>query len=312
MPTLMQTIEGTACFIHAGPFANIAVGNSSIIADRIALRLADYVVTEAGFGADMGAEKFFDIKCRVSGLRPHAAGVVTTLRALKMHGSDADVKLGKDLPASLTEENREALDRGLPNLEKHVENVKSFGVQPVVIVNRFPGDTDAELEYVRQRALAAGAFRAEISEAFGKGGAGMENVARALVEACDAAGDFRFLYPDEWSIERKIETLARNIYGADGVDYEPAAMSAIERYTRWGFDKLPICMAKTQLSISHDPALRGRPKGFRFPIRDVRLSAGAGFLVPLAGSMMTMPGLPKNPGLLRMDLDADGLPQGLF
>jgi formate--tetrahydrofolate ligase len=312
MPTLMQTIEGTACFIHAGPFANIAVGNSSIIADRIALRLADYVVTEAGFGADMGAEKFFDIKCRVSGLRPHAAGIVATLRALKMHGSDADVKLGKDLPASLTEENREALDRGFGNLEKHIENVKRFGVQPVVIVNRFPGDTDAELEYVRQRALAAGAFRAEISEAFGKGGAGMEKVARALVEACDAAGDFQFLYPDEWSIERKIETLARNIYGADAVDYEPAAKAAIERYTRWGFDKLPICMAKTQLSLSHDPALRGRPKGFRFPIRDVRLSAGAGFLVPLAGTMMTMPGLPKNPGLLRMDLDAGGLPQGLF
>jgi formate--tetrahydrofolate ligase len=316
MPTLMQTIEGTACFVHAGPFANIAVGNSSIIADRIALRLADYVVTESGFGADMGCEKFFDIKCRVSGLRPHAAGVVATLRALKMHGSDVEVKLGKDLPAALTDENREALDRGFGNLEKHIENVKMFGVQPVVIVNRFPGDTDRELDYVRERALAAGAFRAEISEAFAKGGAGMENVARALVEACEAAGDaaahFRFLYPDEWSIERKIETLARNVYGADGVDYEPAALGAIERFTKWGFDKLPVCMAKTQLSLSHDPALRGRPKGFRFPIRDVRLSAGAGFLVPLAGSMMTMPGLPKSPGLLRMDMDDDGLPQGLF
>jgi formate--tetrahydrofolate ligase len=312
MPTLMQTIEGTAAFIHAGPFANIAVGNSSIIADRIALRLADYVVTEAGFGADMGCEKFMDIKCRVSGLRPHAAGIVATLRALKMHGSDAEVKLGKGLPASLTEENREALDRGFANLEKHIENVKTFGVQPVVIVNRFPGDTDRELQYVRERALAAGAFRAEISEAFGKGGAGMENVARALVDACDAAGEFRFLYPDDWSIEQKIHQLATKVYGADGVDYEPAARMAIERFTKWGFGKLPICMAKTQLSLSHDPALRGRPTGFRFPIRDVRLSAGAGFLYPLAGTMMTMPGLPKAPGLLRMDLDADGLPQGLF
>ena len=312
MPTLMQTIEGTACFVHAGPFANIAVGNSSIIADRIALRLADYVVTESGFGADMGCEKFMDIKCRVSGLRPHAVGVVATLRALKMHGSDAEVKLGKDLPASLVEENREALDRGFGNLAKHIENVRKFGVQPVVIVNRFPTDTDAELEYVRKKALEAGAFRAEISEAFGKGGAGMERVARALVEACDAAGDFKFLYPDEWTIERKIETLATEIYGASGVDYEPAAKAAIERYTRWGFAKLPICMAKTQLSLSHDPALRGRPSSFRFPIRDIRLSAGAGFLYPLAGTMMTMPGLPKAPGLLRMDVDDDGLPQGLF
>ena len=312
MPTLMQTIEGTACFVHAGPFANIAVGNSSIIADRIALRLADYVVTESGFGADMGCEKFMDIKCRVSGLRPHAVGVVATLRALKMHGSDAEVKLGKDLPPSLVEENREALDRGFANLAKHIENVRKFGVQPVAIINRFPTDTDAELEYVRKKALEAGAFRAEISEAFGKGGAGMERVARALVEACDAAGDFKFLYPDEWPIERKIETLATEMYGASGVDYEPAARAAIERYTRWGFAKLPICMAKTQLSFSHDPALRGRPSGYRFPIRDVRLSAGAGFLYPLAGTMMTMPGLPKTPGLLRMDLDDDGLPQGLF
>ena len=312
MPTLMQTIEGTACFVHAGPFANIAVGNSSIIADRIALRLADYVVTESGFGADMGCEKFMDIKCRVSGLRPHAVGVVATLRALKMHGSDAEVKLGKDLPPSLVEENREALDRGFGNLAKHIENVRKFGVQPVVIVNRFPTDTEAELEYVRRKSLEAGAFRAEISEAFGRGGAGMERVARALVEACDAAGDFKFLYPDEWTIERKIETLATEIYGASGVDYEPAARAAIERYTRWGFAKLPICMAKTQLSLSHDPALRGRPSSFRFPIRDIRLSAGAGFLYPLAGTMMTMPGLPKSPGLLRMDVDDDGLPQGLF
>ena len=176
----------------------------------------------------------------------------------------------------------------------------------------FRSDTDGELEHVRERSLAAGAFRAEISEAFARGGAGMENVARALVEACDAAGEFKFLYPDEWSIERKIDALARNIYGADGVDYEPAAIAAIERYTRWGFDNLPVCMAKTQLSLSHDPALRGRPKGFRFPIRDVRLSAGAGFLVPLAGTMMTMPGLPKTPGLLKMDVDEHGLPQGLF
>ena len=312
LPTLMQTIEGTGCFVHAGPFANIAVGNSSIIADRIALGLADYVVTESGFGADMGCEKFFDIKCRVSGLRPHAVGIVATIRALKMHGSTVDVKLGKALPPELTEENMDALAKGVGNLEKHIENVKSYGVQPVVIVNRFPTDTDREIAFVRERAVAAGAFRAEISEAFAKGGAGMEKVAEALVEACDAAGEFRLLYPDDWSIERKIETLATRIYGAAGVDYEPAAVEAIARFTRWGFARLPICMAKTQLSLSHDPALRGRPSGFRFPIRDVRLSAGAGYLYPLAGTMMTMPGLPKQPGLLHMDLDDDGLPAGLF
>ncbi|MCG3134479.1 MAG: Formate--tetrahydrofolate ligase [Planctomycetes bacterium] len=312
MPTLMQTIEGTGCFVHAGPFANIAVGNSSIIADRIALRLADYVVTESGFGADMGCEKFFDIKCRVSGLRPHAAGVVATLRALKMHGSDAEVKLGKDLPPSLVEENQAALERGFENLRKHIENVKSFGVQVVVIVNCFPGDSEREVQWVREQAVKAGAFRAEVSLAFAKGGAGMEDVARALVAACDAAGDFRFCYPDSMSIREKIETLATKLYGADGVDYEPAAVEAIDRFTRWGFGHLPICMAKTQLSISHDPALRARPSGYRFPVRDVRLSAGAGFLYPLAGTMMTMPGLPKKPGLLGMDLDENGLAAGLF
>ncbi len=312
LPTLMQTIEGTGCFVHAGPFANIAVGNSSIIADRIALRLADYVVTESGFGADMGCEKFFDIKCRISGLRPHAAGVVVTLRALKMHGSTAEVKLGKDLPPSLTEENWEALERGFANLERHIKNVRSFGVQPVVIVNKFPTDTEREIQWVRERAVAAGAFRAEVSEAFAKGGAGMEDVARALVAAADAAGEFNLLYPDDWSIERKIETLATKIYGAAGVDYEPAAVAAIERFTKWGFAHLPICMAKTQLSFSHDPALRAAPSGFRFPIRDIRISAGAGFLYPLAGTMMTMPGLPKKPGLLGMDIDAEGRADGLF
>lgn len=311
-PTLMQTIEGTACLIHAGPFANIAVGNSSIIADRVALRLADYVVTEAGFGADMGAEKFFDIKCRESGLRPHAAGVVATLRGLKMHGSDVAVKLGQPLPPELTEPNLEALGRGMANLEKHLENVRKFGVQPVVIVNRFPGDTEEELEFVRTKALEAGAFRAEVGEAFSRGGAGMERVAEALVEACDAADEFRLLYPDDASIEEKIETLATEIYGADGVDYEPAAQEAIRRAERWGLSHLPICMAKTQRSISHDASLRGRPSGYRFPIRDLRISAGAGFLYPLAGNMMTMPGLPKSPGLLRIHLDDQGRPAGLF
>ncbi len=312
MPTLMQTLEGTACLVHAGPFANIAVGNSSIIADKIAMRCADYVVTEAGFGADMGAEKFFNIKCRTSGMRPHAAGVVVTLRALKMHGSDVKVRLGQPLPPELTEPNQTALEAGFANLEKHLENVRSFGVQPVVIVNRFATDTDAEIEWVRERAVAAGAFRAEVSEAFAKGGAGMEKVAEALVEACDAADEFRLLYPDDASIEEKIEALATKIYGADGVDYEPAAQEAIARYTRWGLAHLPICMAKTQLSISHDSKLRGRPSGYRFPIRDVRVAAGAGFLYPLAGTMRTMPGLPKKPGLLRIDVDDQGRPAGLF
>ena len=276
------------------------------------MRCADIVVTEAGFGADMGAEKFFDIKCRVSGLRPHAAGVVVTLRALKMHGSDVRVRLGQDLPSELVEENQEALERGFSNLAKHLENVRKFGVQPVVIVNRFPTDTDAEIQWVREAAVAHGAFRAEVSEAFVKGGEGMEDVARALVEAADASDGFRLLYPDDQTIEQKIETLATEIYGADGVDYEPAAREAIERYTRWGLSDLPICMAKTQLSISHDKSLRGRPSGYRFPIRDVRVSAGAGFLYPLAGTMRTMPGLPKRPGLLRIHVDDDGRPAGLF
>lgn len=311
-PTLMQTIEGTPALVHAGPFANIAVGNSSIIADRIALRLADYVVTESGFGADMGAEKFFNIKCRVSGLRPDAACVVATVRALKMHGSDVKITPGKPLPKMLVEEDMEALGRGIANLEKHLENVARHGVPAVVIVNRFPTDTEREIEFIRKRAMAAGAFAAEIGEGFGRGGAGMEAVARAVVAAAEKGSDFRFLYEDTDSIEEKIRKLATQIYGADGVEFAPEAKDKIERYTAWGMAGLPICMAKTQLSLSHDPALRGRPTGFTFPVRDIGLSAGAGFLYPLAGEMRTMPGLPSKPGLLNMDIDDDGNPVGLF
>ncbi len=311
-PTLMQTIEGTPCLVHAGPFANIAVGNSSIIADRIALRLADFVVTESGFGADMGAEKFFNIKCRASGLRPDAACVVATIRALKMHGSDVKVVPGKPLPRALVEEDLGALERGVANLEKQLENVALHGVPAVVIVNRFPTDTEREIEFVRERAMAAGAFAAEVGEGFSRGGAGMENVARAVVAAAEKGGDFRFLYDAKASIEDKIAAIATRIYGAAAVEYAPAAREKIERYSAWGLAGLPVCMAKTQLSLSHDATLRGRPRGFTFPVRDIGLSAGAGFLYPLAGEMRTMPGLPSRPGLLRMDIDDDGGPVGLF
>jgi formate--tetrahydrofolate ligase len=311
-PTLMQTIEGTPCFVHAGPFANIAIGNSSILADRIALQLADYVVTEAGFGADMGAEKFFNIKCRASGLKPDAACIVATVRALKMHGSDAKIVGGQPLPESLVKEDLEALERGMPNLEKHIENVRKHGVPAVVIVNRFPDDTDRELELIRERAIAAGAFAAEVGEGHARGGEGMAAVAEAVVRAADEGADFRHLYPLEATIEEKIGALATEIYGAADVEYSEEAREKIERYSSWGLANLPICMAKTQSSLSHDPSLRGRPEGFTFPIRDIGLSAGAGFLFPLAGKMMTMPGLPSKPALLRIDIDENGDPQGLF
>ncbi|MBE9474952.1 MAG: formate--tetrahydrofolate ligase [Chloroflexi bacterium] len=312
-PTLMQTLEGTPVFVHAGPFANIAHGNSSIIADKIALKLADYVVTESGFGADIGMEKFFDIKCRYSGLIPSVVVLVATVRALKMHGGGPKVVAGKPLDPAYTEENLDMLRAGLPNLQKHIQNVLSFGIPVVVAVNSFADDTQAEVELVREAALEAGAEDSVVSRNWMEGGAGAAALAEAVVKAVEKPSDFKFLYPLDWSIKKKIETICKEIYGADGVDYDPEAEAKIELYTKLGFDDLPLCMAKTHLSLSHDPVLKGVPTGFRVPIRDIRASVGAGFLYPLLGKMSTMPGLPTRPVFYDVDIDLEtGQVVGLF
>jgi formyltetrahydrofolate synthetase len=312
-PTLMQTLEGTPVFVHAGPFANIAHGNSSIIADKIALKLADYVVTESGFGADIGMEKFFDIKCRYSGLIPSVVVLVATVRALKMHGGGPKVVAGKPLDPAYTVENLDMLRAGLPNLQKHIQNALGFGIPVVVAVNSFADDTQAEVELVREAALEAGAEDSVVSRHWMEGGAGATALAEAVVKAVEKPSDFKFLYPLDWSIKKKIETICKEIYGADGVDYDPEAEAKIELYTRLGFDNLPLCMAKTHLSLSHDPVLKGVPTGFRVPIRDIRASVGAGFLYPLLGKLSTMPGLPTRPVFYDVDLDLEtGQVVGLF
>ena len=312
-PNLMQTLEGTPVFVHAGPFANIAHGQSSIIADRIALKLADYVVTESGFGADIGMEKFFDIKCRYSGLIPNVVVLVASVRALKMHGGGPKVVAGKPLAPEYTEENLDLLRKGLPNLERHIQNARKFGVNVVVAVNSFPTDTLAEVELVCEAALKMGAMEAVVSTHWMDGGAGAKALAEAVVRAAEQPSQFKFLYPLELSIKEKIELICTEIYGADGVDYLPEAEQKIKLYTKLGFDKLPLCMAKTHLSFSHDPALKGAPVGFRIPIRDVRASVGAGFLYPMVGEMRTMPGLPTRPAFYDVDLDlATGKVIGLF
>jgi formyltetrahydrofolate synthetase len=312
-PTLMQTLEGTPVFVHAGPFANIAHGNSSILADQIALKLADYVFTEAGFGADIGMEKFFDIKCRASGLVPNVVVLVATVRALKMHGGGPKVVAGEPLSSAYTDENLDLVRAGLANLQHHIRNAKRFGIPVVVAVNSFATDTAAEMELVRQGAQDAGAEEAVVSTHWADGGAGAADLARAVVAAAERPSQFRFLYPLEASIKEKIETICRDIYGADGVDYAPEAEAKIELYTRLGFDRLPMCMAKTHLSLSHDPAKKGVPKGFRVPVRDLRASVGAGFLYPLLGTMRTMPGLPSRPVFYDVDLDPKtGRVVGLF
>ena len=311
-PTLLQTTENTPVLIHAGPFANIAHGNSSIIADLIGLKLADCVVTESGFGADMGMEKFMNIKCRYSGLTPDAVVMVCTVRALKMHSGRYRVVAGRPLDPGLTREDLKAVEDGCSNLDKQIENARLFGVPVVVAINLFPTDTEAEIGLVRQRSLAAGAEGAYVSEVWAKGGAGAEELARAVLKAAERPTQFRFLYELDRPIKDKIETIATRIYGADGVDYLPAAEQQIKKYTDLGYANLPICMAKTHLSLSHDPALKGRPRGFRVPIRDVRASMGAGFLYPLLGEMRTMPGLPSEPNTWKIDLDDDGNVVGLF
>jgi methylenetetrahydrofolate dehydrogenase (NADP+) / methenyltetrahydrofolate cyclohydrolase / formyltetrahydrofolate synthetase len=314
MPTLMQTLEGTPSFVHAGPFANIAHGNSSIVADKIALKLGDYVVTESGFGADIGMEKFFNIKCRYSGLIPSCVVLVATVRALKMHGGGPVVKAGAPLAPEYTEENLELLEAGGSNLTAHIENAKRFGIPVVVAVNSFKDDTPAEVELVRKMAIEAGAEDAVVSRHWMEGGKGSVALAEAVVAACEKPADFKFLYPLKGtSIKEKIETICKEIYGADGVEYSEEAEKLIELYTKLGFDELPMCMAKTHLSISHDPLLKGRPTGFTVPIRDIRASVGAGFLYPLVGQMSTMPGLPTRPVYYDVDLDLEtGRVVGLF
>ena len=311
-PNLLQTIEHTPAFIHTGPFGNIAQGNNSIIADQIALKLNDYVVTESGFGSDLGMEKFFDIKCRYSGLTPHAVVLVATIRALKMHGGAAHVSVGKPLPPELQKEDLAAVERGAQNLIKHIENARLFGVPVVVAINRFQSDTEREIALVERIARDSGAEGAFVSYVWERGGAGGISLAEAVVHACNQPSSFKFLYALDLPIKEKIERIAEKIYGADGVTYFSEAERKIKLYTELGFDKLPICMAKTHLSISHDDQLKGRPRKFRVPIRDVRAAVGAGYLYPICGDLRTMPALPRVPAGTRMDIDENGRIVGLF
>lgn len=311
-PNLLQTTEKTACLVHAGPFANIAHGNNSILADQIALKLTDYVVTESGFGADCGGEKFMDIKCRYSSLEPNCVVMVCSIRALKMHSGRFNVVAGKPLDEGLVKENLQAVEEGSCNLEKQIENMLLFGVPVVVAINRFETDTDKEIEAVKRRAINAGADDAVISLVHAKGGEGGKDLAQAVVKAAHKPSIFKFLYPLDIPIKEKIETIAAKIYGAKDVKYEPLAEKKIEQFTKLGFDKLPICMAKTHLSLSHDPTLKGRPTGFTLPIRDVNASIGAGFIYPLCGTMRTMPGLPTNPCGEKVDITEQGKVVGLF
>jgi formate--tetrahydrofolate ligase len=312
-PNLLQTLEGGPAFVHAGPFANIAHGNNSIIADRLALATNEIVCTEAGFGADMGAEKFFDIKCRASRLRPDAAVVVATIRALKMHGGVGKIVAGKPLDPALLEENVEAVRNGAQNLAKQIQNVSLYGVPSVVAINSFPTDTPAEVEAIREVALAAGARAAVVATHFVDGGKGAAALAEAVWAACEEnGGSFRLLYPDDMPLAEKIETIVTQVYGGSGVEFLPAARKSLAQFEQLGYGRLPICMAKTQYSLSHDANLKNRPTGFTVPVREVRLSAGAGFVTPLCGEMRTMPGLPSRPGGEKIDIDAEGNIVGLF
>ena len=307
-PNLMQTLEGTPVFVHAGPFANIAHGNSSIIADKIALKLVGedgYVVTEAGFGADIGMEKFFNIKCRTSGLTPDAVVLVATVRAIKMHGGGPPVVAGTPLHDDYKNENLELLEAGFCNLRKQIANANLFGVPVVVAINVFHTDTENELLHLQRLARQNGAFDAVLCRHWAEGGKGAKELALAVEKACNEKSNFKFLYDVKEPIEKKIETIAKEIYGADGIEISPDAQKAIDRYKKQGFNDLPICMAKTHLSFSSNPALKGAPTGFMIPIRDVRASVGAGFLFPLVGTMTTMPGLPTRPCFYDIDIDLE-------
>jgi formyltetrahydrofolate synthetase len=303
-PNILQTLEEQLAFVHAGPFANIAHGNSSVLADMIATRIGDYVVTESGFGADMGFEKFVDIKCRTSGMFPDAVVLVATVRALKMHGGGPKVTPGKPLAKEYTEANIELLKKGVANLKAHLGIVSgTFGVPAVVAINAFPTDTEAEWAIVREAALEAGAVDAVVAKNWALGGEGAAALAEAVVKAADKPSNVKPLYTLDLSIKQKIEKLAVEVYGAGKVEYTADAEKAIDKFSSLGYDRLPICMAKTQYSFTHDPAIKGAPKGFVFPIADVRLAAGAGFIYPLCGEINTMPGLSSKPGYLGMDID---------
>jgi formyltetrahydrofolate synthetase len=298
-PNLVQTLEAQPAFVHCGPFANIAHGNNSLVADLVALKLADYVVTESGFGSDMGMEKFLDIVCRVGNIQPSAICLVTTVRALKHHGGDPDGGV-------------EAVEAGAANLQRHLGIVSEFGLKAVVAINRFPDDTEEEVEAVRRLALEGGAYGAELNEAFERGGEGASSLAEALVDAAEQGSSYAPIYPLEAPIDEKIEAVCKRVYGADGVVYLPAAREKIKTFTENGYDKLPICMAKTHLSLSHDPLLLNAPTGFTVTVRDIRAYTGAGWLVPLLGDMQTMPGLGKTPAAFDVDIDENGRTVGLF
>lgn len=304
-PNLMQTLENTPVLVHAGPFGNIAHGNSSVVADLIGIHCGEFLITEAGFGADMGAERFFNIKCRASGLRPDAAVVVATVRALKAHSGAHRIVAGRPLPPALLVENPDEVHAGGANLVKQIQNIALHGVSPVVAINAFPTDHPSEHAAIRAIAEAAGA-RVAVSTHFTDGGAGATELAEAVAEAASEPTSFRFLYPDDATLRTKIETVAREVYGAAGVDYLPAAAKQLDMYERNGFGSLPVCIAKTHLSISSDPKLLGAPTGWRLPVREVRASVGAGFVYPICGDMRTMPGLGADPAAHRIDLDADG------
>ena len=311
-PNMMQTLEGQAAFIHAGPFANIAPGNSSILADRMALGLGDYVVTESGFGADIGMEKFFNIKCRYSGMAPDAVVLVATVRALKMHGGGPRVVPGRELDQAYREENLELLEKGIENLTAHIRNAKRFGVPVVVAINLFSQDSPAEIELIRKHSLEAGAADAVATDHWAKGGEGAKDLAAAVVKAAESPSDFQYLYPLDMSIRGKIEIIAKEIYQASDVKYDGVAEAQIKNFEDQGWGNLPICMAKTHLSISHDPKLKGAPKGHTIRVREARASVGAGFIYPLLGAMRTMPGLGMTPAYRNVDLDDNGKIVGLF
>ena len=309
-PNLLQTLENTPALVHAGPFGNIAHGNSSIVADLIGIRTGDFLITEAGFGADMGAERFFNIKCRVSGLQPDAAVVVATVRALKSHSGRYHIVAGRPLPEAMLAENPDEVHIGGANLRKQIENVRMHGATPVVAINVMPGDFASEHAAIREIAGSMG-VRSAICTNFTDGGQGATELAAAVAQAADEPGDFRFLYPSEASLREKIETIATRVYGADGVDYLPAATKQLNNYERNGFGDLPICIAKTHLSLSSDASLKGAPTGWRLPVHEVRASVGAGFIYAICGDMRTMPGLSSHAAAERIDIDEDGQVVGL-
>lgn len=311
-PNLMQTLENTPALVHAGPFANVAHGNSSVLADLIGIRCGEYLLTESGFGADIGAEKFFNIKCRYSGLEPDACVLVATVRALKAHSGKYKIVAGKPLPLGLLEKNVEDVEAGASNLRKQIENIKIHGVTPVVAINAFETDHPEEIEAIRRIALESGAIGAAVSRHWADGGRGAIELAEMVVEAANQPSEFQFLYDLEQPIKNKIEAIATKIYGARDASYTPQADQQIRDYEASGFGNLPICMAKTHLSLSHDPTLRGAPSGFTLPVREVRASVGAGFIYPICGDMRTMPALPANPAAEKIDIDENGNIVGLF